>query len=47
MNMLDIYVIPSIIISVIRKIKQKKKEIESYEKRLVLQAFQNLVLMRN
>ena len=27
-NMLDIYVIPSIINSVIRKIKQKKKEIE-------------------
>ena len=30
--MLDIYVIQSIINSVIRKIKQKKKEIESYEK---------------
>ena len=37
--MLDIYVISSIINSVIRKIKQKKKEIESYEKDWLFKCF--------
>ena len=37
--MLDIYVILSIIISVIRKIKQKKKEIENYEKDWLFKCF--------